>query len=135
VWRYDESHTGNPISEVTPPTNPTRLYSPSHTPGSKSTSSNVRVSWSGAADEGSGVAGYSIVWDRSPRTLPDTILELGATTQSTRSLLPDGRNHYFHLRTADRAGNWAAGAVHLGPFWIDSAMEPRSFVPMVMEGR
>jgi hypothetical protein len=39
---------------------------------------------------------------------------------ATSPPLDDGKNHYFHLRTADRAGNWSAGALHLGPFWIDS---------------
>jgi hypothetical protein len=134
TWRYDECNTGRPISETIPPTNPTSLHSPTHSPGCKSNLSRVQVSWSGATDEGSGVGGYSIAWDKSPQTLPDAIQDLGATTQSTSSLLPDGRNLYFHLRTVDRAGNWTPSAVHLGPFWIKSAMESRLFVPMVIRG-
>jgi hypothetical protein len=133
TWRYDERHTGYPSYETIPPTNPTSLSSPSHKPGVRSTSNRVKVVWSGASDQGSGVAGYSVVWDTSPNTLPDTILDLGATAQSTTSPpLPNGRNLYFHLRTGDRAGNWTAGALHLGPFWIDAKRDHRALIPLVM---
>ena len=133
TWRHDEHHTGNLAFESSPPTNPTHLRSPSHTPGTRSTSNRVRVVWSGAGDEGSGVAGYSVVWDTSPNTLPDTILDLSATTRGVTSPpLRNGRSHYFHLRTADRSGNWTASALHLGPFWIDSGMDFQVFLPMVV---
>jgi hypothetical protein len=122
MWRHDEYHTGNLFFELTPPANPTSLQSASHVPGTWSTSSTVQVSWSGATDRDSGVAGYSVVWDNVPDTLPDRILDLEASAESTTSPpLADGKGHYFHLRTADRAGNWTTDALHLGPFWIDSA--------------
>jgi len=124
TWRHDVLHTG--FLDTLPPTNPTGLSSPSHTPGVWSTSRQVQVVWSGAADDRSGVAGYSVVWDSAPNTLPDTVLDLPAeVTTTTSSPLADGKNHYFHLRTVDNAGNWTTGAVHLGPFWID-ATAPRS---------
>jgi len=82
----------------------------------------VDVNWSGAADVPSGVHGYSYSWDILPDTLPDETVD--TTLDSTSSpALSDGDNHYFHLRTRDEAGNWAAAAVHLGPFYID-AQEP-----------
>lgn len=121
TWRHDERHTGNAVFETSMPTNPTKLRSRSHTPGIWSASNEVQVTWSGAGDQGGGIAGYSIVWDTSPNTLPDTVSELGATAQGTTSPpLPDGQNLYFHLRTGDWAGNWTADALHLGPFWIDT---------------
>jgi hypothetical protein len=121
TWRHDQYHTGNEIFEMIPPTNPTNLDSQSHALGTWSTSNAVQVSWSGAQDEDSGLAGYSVVWDMAPDTLPDMILDLGAdVTSMTSPPLADGKGHYFHLRTGDRAGNWTATALHLGPFWIDS---------------
>ena len=126
TWRHDEHHTANVSFELTPPTNPTSLRSPSHAPGQWSTANLVQMVWSGASDSGSGVAGYSIAWDTSPQTLPDTVLDLDAATQSVTSPpLPDGDNLYFHLRTGDNAGNWTANALHYGPFWIDT-MPPTS---------
>ena len=91
--------------ELVPPTNPTSLSSPSHTPGTWSTSQQVQVIWSGAADQGSGLAGYSVVWDALPATLPDQILDLGADASGTTSdALSTGTGWTFHLRTGDRAG-------------------------------
>jgi hypothetical protein len=121
TWRHDERHTGNATFVASAPTNPTKLKSRSHKPGVWSASNEVRVTWSLAGDQGGSVAGYSIVWDASPDTLPDTISELGAAAQGTTSPpLPDGQNLYFHLRTGNWDGNWTAGALHLGPFWIDT---------------
>jgi hypothetical protein len=123
MWRHDDHHTGNKYFETIPPTNPTSLSSPSHTVGAWSTSNQVQVVWSGAQDQGSGLQGYSIAWDKSADTLPDAIQDLSADTTSTTSpVLADGKGYYFHLRTGDRAGNWTAEAIHLGPFWIDSTL-------------
>jgi hypothetical protein len=136
TWRHDVRHTGNKLFESIPPTNPTSLSSPSHKPGKLSKVNQVQVVWSGATDEGSGVAGYSIIWDRSPHTLPDAIVDLDAGAQGVTSPpLADGRNHYFHLRTGDRAGNWTAEAIHLGPFWIDSPLDHKLLLPTIGGGR
>ncbi len=102
--------------DTTPPTNPT-LASPSHTIGTWSNDNTVDAVWSGAGDN-CGVRGYSYLWDTAPGTLPDEVPE-GAGTSTTSPALPDGQNHYFHLRTVDVNNNWS-GAVHLGPFWIDT---------------
>ena len=119
MWRHDEHHSGNAFFDLIPPTNPTSLSSPSHTVGQWSASNRVQMVWSGAADEGSGVAGYSVLWDDRPDTLPDTHIDL--TAESTTSPpLADGKDHYFHLRTGDRFGNWTTDALHAGPFWIDT---------------
>jgi hypothetical protein len=121
MWHHDPQHTGNFHAETIPPTNPTDLDSPSHDPGVWSTSNQVQITWSGAKDRESGIVGYSIVWDRSPTTLPDTTTDLEAAVQSVTSPpLSDGKNNYFHLRTGDWAGNWTADALHIGPFWIDA---------------
>ena len=69
---------------------------------------------------GSGIAGYSLVWDQSPATVPDIIIETTALGASSLPLA-DGNTHWVHVRAVDRAGNGAPDAetLHYGPFWID----------------
>lgn len=125
VWARDRvgNVTPNPFTDqialdTTGPTNPTTVTSTSHTPGVWSPDRTVDMKWSGATDQTSGVSGYSISWTTSPTTLPDAKADT-TSTQKTSPSLPEASNHYFHLRTQDAAGNWAAAAVHQGPFMID----------------
>jgi parallel beta-helix repeat protein len=107
------------VVDTVPPANPTSIASPGHTTGLWSTDRTVRMTWNRASDTGSGVARYVLKWDTSPSTLPAT--GSGVTgTSATSPSLRDGSAHYVHLRTRDRAQNWAPGAVHYGPFWIDA---------------
>jgi len=100
------------------PVDPT-VSSTSHTEGGWSNVNTIKVTISGASDEISGVAGYSIEWSKSSGTTPDSVLDLGASeTVATSPALEDG-SWYFHLRTKDLAGNWTS-TVHLGPFHIDT---------------
>ncbi|MGB9722905.1 MAG: S8 family serine peptidase, partial [Chloroflexia bacterium] len=108
------SNTVDIIVDKTPPTNPSSVWSTSHTPYTWSTDNTIDVSWSGAWDALSGVYGYSIEWSTSPDTLPDTTVDTTGSS-TTSPPLADGNSWYFHLRTRDVAGNWNAGAVHLGP--------------------
>lgn len=100
------------------PTDPTSISSSSHTTSMWSSDDTVDVSWSGASDATSGVAGYSHLWDTNPSTTPDQVSE-GTGTTSTSPSLVDGNSHYFHLSTVDNAGNWTS-TLHLGPFFIDT---------------
>ncbi len=87
----------------------------------QSRDNTVTVSWSPAADADSGVDGYSVLWDNSPTTLPDTVKDIEQTQNSiTSPALSDGNAHYFHIRSVDNVGNWSAAATHLGPFYIDT---------------
>jgi hypothetical protein len=110
-------------SDITAPSDPASLSSTSHTPGIWSTTSVIGVEWSGATDVGgSGLAGYSVVFDSEPATVPDETLEVPHTTGPflySSAALTDGGSYFFHLRTCDRAGNCSAGT-HLGPFKIDT---------------
>ncbi|MBI3366792.1 chitobiase/beta-hexosaminidase C-terminal domain-containing protein, partial [Candidatus Roizmanbacteria bacterium] len=104
--------------DKTKPVDPS-VTSSSHSTSTWSTDTTIDVSWSGATDTGgSGVAGYSYLFDTSATTLPDEISE-GIGTSTTSSILTDGNSHYFHLRTIDNAGNWTS-TVHKGPFYIDT---------------
>lgn len=105
------------------PALPAPIQSSSHTPGVWSNDPTVDVFWPAAVDNpgGSGVAGYSIVWDDQPLTNVDGTLELGAAVTSTTSPpLPDDIDPYFfHLRVCDVVGNCSPTG-HLGTFKIDT---------------
>ncbi len=106
--------------DSTLPSNPT-LFSPSHSPGVWSTNATIEFSWSGAADEPSGIAGYSVILDSSSETVPDDAVDVPHTSDPHTVFWdsPDGDSVYFHLRTCDVAGN-CSSALHLGPFRIDA---------------
>ena len=102
--------------DTTAPNNPTSVTSPSHTPSVASCDNTIDVTWSGGSDGNSGISGYSWLWDTFPATVPDTTLE-GPGKNTTSLPLADGSSHYFHIRTRDKAGNWASGTV-MGPLEI-----------------
>jgi len=106
------------VQDTTPPDNPTNVESSSHAVAEWSNDDAITVYWSGASDPGSGVYGYSVLWDTSASALPDTTVD--TRNESFTTALDDGASHYFHVRTRDNAENWAAGAVHLGPFYVDT---------------
>jgi hypothetical protein len=108
------------LVETTPPTNPSSLSGRSHTVGVASADNTIDMAWSGdASDAGSGVAGYSVLFDQSAATTPDTTVDLAAGVLTrTSGALGDG-SWYFHLRTCDNSGNCAA-AIHAGPYVVDA---------------
>jgi hypothetical protein len=119
-WAAGAAHAGPYLIDTVPPTNPNSVTSSSHPVSAWSTDNSIEVSWHAGADGLSGIGGYSVVWDENPTTVPDMVtdtLALGMVS-SPRA---DGQNTWFHIRATDRAGNWASGADHLGPFWIDAA--------------
>ncbi len=81
------------------------------------TNQSVTVNWNSSASAGGAVTGYSFLWDTSPFTNPDNIIETTQNTQ-TNSMLNDGQSHYFHVLAVDNAGN-TSGALHAGPFYVD----------------
>jgi len=110
--------------DTTPPNNPSSVSSTSHTPNVWSTNDRITMQWSGATDpqpplHPSGVAGYSWSWTTGNNDLPDTIMDVGGSSQ-TSPPLPDNANWWFHIRTRDVKGNWNPGAVHAGPYRVDS---------------
>ena len=110
-------------NDTAAPSNPPSLTSTTHPLSTWSNLGSIGMQWSGAADDpgGSGLAGYSLLFDAAGATVPDTTVEVaqGSDPHSIASaLLTDGTSHYFHLRTCDQAGNCSA-ALHSGPYWID----------------
>ncbi|UCC64920.1 MAG: fibronectin type III domain-containing protein, partial [Anaerolineae bacterium] len=104
--------------DTVPPGNPTSLSCPAHPPSTWSTNSQVTCRWSGASDDRSGVAGYTIDWDHLPSTVPALPLE----TSHTEVTIPlsDSDSWYLHVRAVDQAGNGAVGAAHSGQIYIDT---------------
>ncbi|MEI6796270.1 MAG: hypothetical protein WCK39_05340, partial [Methanomassiliicoccales archaeon] len=117
--------------DSTPPANPTSITS-DHAVSEWSKVSDIIMQWSGATDVGSGVNGYSVLFDNAPNTLPDTRSDTVASSYSTH--LADG-TWYFHIRTVDNVGNWAptltaratgdlwSGTMFLGPVTISISAE------------
>ena len=100
----------------------TGLQSPTHSIGECSSNPKITAQWTAAVDTGgSGLDGYSIVWDTESDTLPDTTKDIEDVTTVTSSSLSDG-NYYFHIRSVDNALNWSDTAKHLGPFCIGAAV-------------
>lgn len=127
VWRlYAIDNAGNEgsysvewkftVVDNVKPNNPTN-YSSSPSTNTWTTDNTVNVSWSGASDSGSGIDGYSILWNNSSSSTPDTTKDTTGTS-ITSSGLSDG-TWYLHVRAVDKAENWADGALHCGPFIID----------------
>ena len=124
VGNWTSTVTAGPyLIDTAPPTDPTTVQSTSHTPGAWSGNTQIAIQWSGATDEGSaGVAGYSVLFDTTPATVPDATIDVAHTADphdTTSSPVSDGQSHWFHLRTCDGADNCTA-TTHLGPFWIDT---------------
>ena len=84
---------------------------PTPSPAAEVNSSNVELRWSPPADA-SGVAGYYSLFDQRPETVPT--VHTGAFTLSTQASF-SGRADglwYFHIVTADQAGNIGVEAAH-----------------------
>ena len=111
-----------------PAASPPAIWSSSHTPGAWSNDDRVTVQWSPGSDGDSGIAGYSVLWDHGPATVPDTTFETVGTSWVSDSLA-DATDWYVHVRTVDVAGN-GSEAVHLGPFAIDTVPPNSSVAPL-----
>jgi hypothetical protein len=93
--------------------------SASHTTSTWSGDNTVDVAFEAPTDAISGADGFSYQWDTDPSATPDVVKDAEETAGGTTSPpLGDGA-WYFHLRTADNAGNWS-DTIHAGPFLIDA---------------
>ena len=120
-WAVDAEHLGPFGIDTTPPTSPDTVWSDSHTVDQWSNDDTVTARWSGADDgAGGGVDGYGVSWTHSDSSIPAAVMDTH-TGSITSNSLADDDDWYFHVRAVDDAGNWAAGAAHLGPFKIDTA--------------
>ncbi len=121
-------------ADVVPPGNPTSINSTSHTIGLINTVNNViSMQWSADASDngGSGVAGYSVLWDQSPAGIPDDTVDVPVGQLTASSLPLANGDWYFHLKTCDFSGNCAPDAVHRGPYLIRVYPPPVLFEPEI----
>lgn len=125
----ESSYSDEIVYEEIEPETVTGLQSPTHSIEECSSNPEIAVQWTAAVDTGgSGLDGYSIIWDTESDTLPDTTKDIEDITTVTSPFLSDG-SYYFHIRSVDNALNWSDTAEHLGPFCIDSAVPQE---PMVL---
>jgi len=121
-WNSEAKHFGPFCIDTQPPGPPNDLTSSSHQVAVWSNQNEISLSWQPADDEGSGISGYLILWDTSEDTAPtrDIYHSSLITHHSSLITLSDGKNHYFHLRSMDQAGQLSSETLHLGPFYIDT---------------
>lgn len=115
IWSIYQLNKIN-IDDPYPPTNPTSYIL--HSPQGVKPTGRIDISWSGADDQISGVAGYSVVVDNNPGTIPDTSINFTGNYKTNKGLTTG--NWYIHVRACDCAGNWADGAFHAGPFHVQA---------------
>ena len=117
-WAPGVIHIGPFLIDRTPPTLPfaTSTLPPVNT---WSASSHITVALGAALDAGSGLSGYSIVWDQSPSTLPNATQNIGPLGSLSYGPVSGAGAWYLHARSVDQVGNWSPEAAHFGPFRID----------------
>jgi hypothetical protein len=79
--------------------------------------------WS--ANDLSGIAGYSFVMDNAPRTVPDEVLDAGASAPVIAGAT------YLHVRAKDNAGNWSTPA----HFRFAPLAAPEASTPVTVEAK
>jgi V8-like Glu-specific endopeptidase len=107
----------------TNPTNPTNSQSSDghNTVSLWSNDNTPSMEWWGAQDATSGMQGYGVLWSTNPTSIPPENIST-YSANFTNPALADGEGWYFHARSIDRAGNWAPGAHHQGPYLIDTVL-------------
>jgi len=115
-------------ADATPPSGVTQLNSSTHIVNRWSNVPRVTVDWNHSEDTGTGLAGYSVLWNTAARTIPDTTIDMSATvsprsTFDANAQYPSSSNqYYFHIRPADNAENWSQETIHFGPILIDTEL-------------
>lgn len=122
----NESDFSNEASTDNAPPGIVSSLSSSHLAGQCSNDHTVTVSWTAPVDPepGSGLGGYSWIFNGLATTVPDEYKDLGGGATSATDNLSDGV-YWFHIRAGDKAGrggvpNWGE-ASHYGPICIDTA--------------
>ncbi|MBI4549195.1 MAG: hypothetical protein HY707_14530, partial [Ignavibacteriae bacterium] len=123
-WNSSAVHRGPYWIDGTAPSNPSSFSSSTHSINSWSTNRNISISWSGASDGGSGIAGYSWEWISSWSAYPPDYTVDGSGNSTTSQSLADGGSWYFAMRTKDVAENWNDNNATYGPFKIDATAPP-----------
>ncbi len=114
--------------DSTPPTPPV-LQSVTHSVGGLSNQPVIRISWAGAADPESGIAGYAWLFTQDPNADPGTVVQTPHSADPhvvDSDALADG-TWYFRLRAKNGYGLWS-DPVSWGPVTIDTAAPAVSLI-------
>ena len=104
--------------DVAPPTTPTNVGS-FYAPNSWIGSNGFDVTWSPCGDLHSGVAGYGVIVDQNPGTVPG-VMNMPAGSTLFGTVVPASGTYYAHVRAVDNVGNWSA-TTHAGPYLFNLA--------------
>lgn len=96
----------------------TNLQSTSHTVAVASPDQTIDLTWTAAADDASGVQGYSVLIS-SLVAMPDMTQDIGDVTVYHTAAQATG-SYYVNLRALDRDGRWSASFAWSGPYVIRS---------------
>ena len=92
----------------------------SHLENAFSNKTSFSIAWAPSGDAGTGLAGYYVLLDTQPLSIPNQTHPLITDTVFSANFYASG-NYYFHLRPVDQEGNLvpADSVLHAGPFKID----------------
>src|SRR5262249_6235979 len=83
---------------------------------------SLTFTWTPPADDGGGVAGYSIEVGQAPNPIPNETMDIGnAAIYKTAALLPGV--YYIGLRAVDYSGHWGPTA-NGGPYIVEVPWNP-----------
>lgn len=117
-WSPDAAHFGPFRIDREPPSLPgVTGASPAINVWTAATALQVNLTAGG--DIGSGLQGYSFVWDTAPGTIPDAAPDSGPVSSLSATTTPAVADWYLHIRSVDNAGNISPGTLHYGPFRVD----------------
>ncbi len=117
-WDDGFASFGPILIDTTAPGAPGAVSSSSHAVGVASCSTTVAAAWGAAADQGSGVAGYRVLWDAAPATVPVGAPNVFGTIY-TQDIGSSIFARYLHVRAVDAAGNMGP-TVHFGPIFANA---------------
>lgn len=106
------------VFDFAAPSPPTGVTSSTHTLSTPSSRPVITYTWTEAADDCSGVAGYSVAVSTNPSPVVDNTRDCGKTTSYNTSVLAAG-TYYFGIKAVDRTGKISAQVTY-GPIIIES---------------
>ncbi|HOX25878.1 MAG TPA: FlgD immunoglobulin-like domain containing protein [Candidatus Krumholzibacteria bacterium] len=118
--------------DTTPPGVVTNLNSTDHTAGVASPDPTVRMVWTRASDNLSGIAGYGLYIASGGPGMPSAVQDIGDVTTYTTAALSPG-TYYFCIRAVDNAGYWSADYASWGPIVIREP-DPADLLPYLHAG-
>ncbi|MDI6781349.1 MAG: hypothetical protein QME49_04495, partial [bacterium] len=106
TFRYDSTNPTNPVTPCNAWTDNSRAVAIANNTWQKFNPLPY-FEWSGAADIGSGIAGYSVYWGTSSTGEPGAGSLQANASYTVSSSVPSDSTYWLRVRTKDNAGNWS----------------------------